>query len=399
VATAWSRRRAHQPASARGGMLTSAFVSSRRGWRCDAGRRGARALPLGRLSERPAVALSLNYSGASLASTSTKSWRPSGSATHRYGRAEAYGFRRVSPSAWMLARTTRIHIGTGIMQIPAADAGDDGHDRDDAGCALGGRFPSRLVLLRPGRWWRVGTASLFGRSVVKTREYVESRPRDPQAREAARVPRRVLPVPYAGPNATGLASRSKVILHGRASNCRSICGGGTEERRARRRDRRRLDPRVLFRAPGGDVFARGSTRLQGRRPRGRGVRHHAMVPVVVGPDAARGRALVKPRVALYVGGHGRARPDILQRHCRDDTAMRTRRRRSRPVPVGQQGRGGGRRAGRAGDEVALCDRKSASASDSTSGSARGVTTLLVAGDAGAVRTVAGSRAVMRRRTR
>src|SRR5712671_1600289 len=32
---------------------------------------------------------------------------------------EAYGSDAVSPTAWMLARTTKIKVGTGIMQIPA----------------------------------------------------------------------------------------------------------------------------------------------------------------------------------------------------------------------------------------------------------------------------------------
>ena len=32
---------------------------------------------------------------------------------------EAYGSDAVSPAAWLLARTTRIRVGTAIMQMPA----------------------------------------------------------------------------------------------------------------------------------------------------------------------------------------------------------------------------------------------------------------------------------------
>src|SRR5262250_3572315 len=32
---------------------------------------------------------------------------------------EAYGTDAVTPAAWVLSRTTRIKVGTGIMQIPA----------------------------------------------------------------------------------------------------------------------------------------------------------------------------------------------------------------------------------------------------------------------------------------
>jgi alkanesulfonate monooxygenase SsuD/methylene tetrahydromethanopterin reductase-like flavin-dependent oxidoreductase (luciferase family) len=50
---------------------------------------------------------------------------------------ESYSTDAISPVAWVLARTTKIKAGTGIMQIPA-------------------RTPCALPISR--RWWRAGTA-------------------------------------------------------------------------------------------------------------------------------------------------------------------------------------------------------------------------------------------------
>src|SRR5207237_10132868 len=65
------------------------------------------------------LALSLNYSGASLALDLDKVLDAERLGYTSVWTAEAYGSDAVSPAAWMLARTTRIHVGTGIMQIPA----------------------------------------------------------------------------------------------------------------------------------------------------------------------------------------------------------------------------------------------------------------------------------------
>src|SRR5207247_9859462 len=65
------------------------------------------------------LALSLNYSGASLALDIEKVLEAERLGYASVWTAEAYGTDAVAPAAWIAARTETIHVGTGIMQIPA----------------------------------------------------------------------------------------------------------------------------------------------------------------------------------------------------------------------------------------------------------------------------------------
>ena len=73
---------------------------------------------------------------------------------------EAYGTDAVTPAAWMLARTSRIKVGTGIMQIPGAHAGLCGDDGDDAATAV-----RRALPVRAGRIRAAGGGRLARRAV------------------------------------------------------------------------------------------------------------------------------------------------------------------------------------------------------------------------------------------
>jgi alkanesulfonate monooxygenase SsuD/methylene tetrahydromethanopterin reductase-like flavin-dependent oxidoreductase (luciferase family) len=65
------------------------------------------------------LALNLNYSGASVALDIDKVLEAERLGYTSVWTAEAYGSDAVTPAAWIAARTTRIDVGTGIMQIPA----------------------------------------------------------------------------------------------------------------------------------------------------------------------------------------------------------------------------------------------------------------------------------------
>ena len=54
---------------------------------------------------------------------------------HSVWSAEAYGSDAVTPLAWIAAFTSKIKLGTAIMQMPGAHAGDDRDDGDDARCS------------------------------------------------------------------------------------------------------------------------------------------------------------------------------------------------------------------------------------------------------------------------
>ena len=86
---------------------------------------------------------------------------------------EAYGTDAVTPTAWILARTTRIRAGTGIMQMQArtpAMHGDDG--AHPARRCRTTAFSSGIGASGPQvveGWHGVP----FGKPMARTREYIE----------------------------------------------------------------------------------------------------------------------------------------------------------------------------------------------------------------------------------
>ena len=63
------------------------------------------------------LALSLNYSGAAISLDTAKILEAERLGYDSVWTAEAYGSDAVVPAAWIAARTERIRVGTGIMQI------------------------------------------------------------------------------------------------------------------------------------------------------------------------------------------------------------------------------------------------------------------------------------------
>lgn len=127
--------------------------------------------------------------------------------------AEAYGSDAVTPATWILANTTRIDVGTAIMQMPARTPACAAMTAMTLHQLSGGRFrmgfgPSGPQVVEG--WHGVP----YGRPLTRIREYV-SIIRQILAREA--------PVthdgfhyqlPYNGEGATGLGKPLKSILHG-----------------------------------------------------------------------------------------------------------------------------------------------------------------------------------------
>src|SRR5439155_23400838 len=102
------------------------------------------------------LALTLGYSGAQMSLDMEKVLEVERLGFDSVWSAESYGSDAVTPAAWIAARTSRIHVGTGIMQLagrsPAATA--------RTGLTLGGLPGGRFRLRRGGAarqvvaWWR-----------------------------------------------------------------------------------------------------------------------------------------------------------------------------------------------------------------------------------------------------
>lgn len=128
--------------------------------------------------------------------------------------AEAYGSDAVTPLAYIAALTTKIKLGTSIMQIPG---------RTPAMCAMtmstldaisGGRALVGLGLSGPQvveGWHGVP----YGKPAARTREYVEILRKIWAREEPVSYQGQEYQLPYTGPGATGLGKPLKSILHGR----------------------------------------------------------------------------------------------------------------------------------------------------------------------------------------
>ena len=125
---------------------------------------------------------------------------------------EAYGTDAVSTAAWILARTSRIRVGTAIMQMPARTPTCAAMTAMTLSALSGSRF---LLGLGPSGprvvegWYGVA----YGKPLARTREYIDVI-RQVAARQAPLVHQgRLYNIPYAGADATGLGAPMQSILH------------------------------------------------------------------------------------------------------------------------------------------------------------------------------------------
>jgi F420-dependent oxidoreductase-like protein len=219
--------------------------------------------------------------------------------------AEAWGSDAVSPAAWILALTSRIKVGTAIMQMPARTPAATAMTAMTLQSLSGGRFILGLGPSGPQvvEGWH-GVA--YGRPLTRTREYI-SIIRKILAREA--------PVehdgfhyqmPYKGSDATGLGKPLKSILHGDPSMkifTASIAPKGLKTS-AELADGvfpvwMNPDRFDLFEQSLEDGFAKAGG--------GKSLKDFDVSPfvtVVMGDDLEKCRMPVKGMLALYIGGMG-----------------------------------------------------------------------------------------------
>jgi F420-dependent oxidoreductase-like protein len=219
--------------------------------------------------------------------------------------AEAYGNDAIVPLSFIAARTTRIGLGTAIMQMPARTPAMTAMTAMSLDALSGGRF--RLGLGPSGpqviEGWH-GVA--YGRPLTRTREYVTI-VRKILAREAPLEHKGFhYQIPYTGEGATGLGKPLKSILHGRAdlpiytaaiSEAGLECAGEVADG---------VFP--VWMSP--DKAATVEAPLARGIARAGGGKHRAdfdlapFVTVVLGDDLEKCRMPVKGMLALYIGGMG-----------------------------------------------------------------------------------------------
>lgn len=225
---------------------------------------------------------------------------------HSVWAAEAYGSDVVVPLTWVAARTERIHVGSAIMQMPGRTPAMTAMTAATLDMLSGGRFLLGLGLSGPqvAEGWH---GVRYGRPLTRTREYVEI---------VRAILRREAPlefhgqeydIPYRGPDATGLGKPLKLITHPlRAEIPVYLAAIGPRNVALAAEIADGWLP--VFFSPDrfhvfGSMLEDGFSRAGGSK----GLDSFDVaptVPVVLGDDVEGCRSLVKPMLALYVGGMG-----------------------------------------------------------------------------------------------
>ncbi len=219
--------------------------------------------------------------------------------------AEAYGSDAITPLAWVGAKTSRIRLGTAIMQIPA---------RTPAMCAMtamtldalsGGRFILGLGPSGPQvvEGWH-GVAN--GKPLTRTREYIQIIRQILKREKPVEFHGEEYDLPYTGEGATGLGKPLKSILHGRADLPIYTAAIGPAGVRTAAELADGFFP-IWMSPEKWSVFAPHVEEGFKKAGGGKSLANFDVAPFVtciVGDDLDKCRAAVKPMLALYIGGMG-----------------------------------------------------------------------------------------------
>jgi F420-dependent oxidoreductase-like protein len=211
--------------------------------------------------------------------------------------AEAWGTDAVSVLAWIAASTSRIKVGSAIMQIPGRTPANAAMTAATLDLLSGGRFVLGLGTSGPQvvEGWH---GEPWGKPLAKTREYVEI-VRAALRRDVVEHHGEHYRIPYDGPGATGLGKPLKLMLRPLRADIPILLAA--------------IGPRnvalaaeiadgwlPVFLAPERFDAAFGASLADARE----GFEIAATVSVLVGDDVDALREALKPHLALYVGGMG-----------------------------------------------------------------------------------------------
>jgi len=219
--------------------------------------------------------------------------------------AEAYGSDAITPLAWIAAKTTKIRLGTAIMQIPARTPAMTAMTAMSLDSISGGRF---LLGLGPSgpqvvEGWH-GVA--YGKPLTRTREYV-SILRKILAREAPLTHEgEHYQIPFTGAGATGLGKPLKSMLHGRADLPIFTASIGPAGIRCSGEVADGLIP-VWMSPERFDLFEEPLEKGFAEAGGGKSLADFSIAPFVtcvMGDDLEKCRLPVKGMLSLYIGGMG-----------------------------------------------------------------------------------------------
>jgi F420-dependent oxidoreductase-like protein len=218
--------------------------------------------------------------------------------------AEAYGSDAITPLAYIAALTTKIKLGTGIMQIPGRTPAMCAMQASTVDALSGGRMLVGLGLSGPQvveGWHGVP----YGKPAARTREYVQILRKIWAREEPVSFEGEEYQLPYHGPGATGLGKPLKSILHGRQLPIYLATMGPINIRNTAELADGWLP--IWFSPQRMHMFRPAIEEGFRRAGNGKGYANFDIIAgcnVTIGDDVKAILATQKPNVALYVGGMG-----------------------------------------------------------------------------------------------
>jgi F420-dependent oxidoreductase-like protein len=221
--------------------------------------------------------------------------------------AEAYGTDAVTPLTWLMAHTERMSFGTAIMQMPGRSPAMAAMTAATLDMMSGGRFLLGIGASGPqvSEGWH---GDPYGKPLKKTREYVDIvrtilRREGPLEHHGEHYD-----IPYTGSGASGLGKPLKLIVHPRRADIPIYLAAIGPKNVALTAEIADGWLPIFFspmrlRETYGDALDTGFAKAGG----GKSLETFDIAPtvtVIVGDDLDALRNLVKPMLALYVGGMG-----------------------------------------------------------------------------------------------
>jgi F420-dependent oxidoreductase-like protein len=207
--------------------------------------------------------------------------------------AESWGTDAVTVLTWMAACTSRIKVGSAIMQIPGRSPANTAMTAATLDLMSGGRFLLGLGTSGPQvvEGWH---GEAWGKPLGKTREYVEI-VRAALRREVVEHDGEHYRIPYRGPGGTGLGKPLKLMLRPLRADIPIYIAAIAPKNVA-----------LAYEIADGwlPIFVVPERFAGAYPPPPENFEIAATVNVLVGDDVAALRDTLKPHVALYVGGMG-----------------------------------------------------------------------------------------------
>ena len=219
---------------------------------------------------------------------------------------EAWGSDAVTPAAWVLARTTKINVGTGIMQMSARTPSCAAMTAMSLQAMSGGRF---LLGIGPSgpqviEGWH---GEVFGKPLKRTREYIEVIRRIFAREKPLEFDGEFYQIPNTGEGTTGLGKALKTIMHP-DPNALKIYTGSFAPAGLRTAGQVADGVQPIFMIPEKTGLVREHVE-EGRRKAGKStdLADFDIAPFVrvqMGDDLQACRDVIKQELAFYIGGMG-----------------------------------------------------------------------------------------------